>query len=132
MLVFYLVNIFKKLKTFRSWNSFLTTTAECSFKCFNTQCPHPLFKLKHFIFILSTAFKTILITKKHPLWPYLALYMSLSWCTLFIKATPTNYRICQNLFNQSQRLLITSLVINSLGGRHTHILTSWTKAISRN
>jgi len=35
----------KKLKAFLSRNSFLTTTAECSFKRFDTQCPHALFKL---------------------------------------------------------------------------------------
>jgi len=65
ILVFYLVNIFKKLKAFLSQNSFLTTTAECSFKCLNTQCSHALFKLKRFIFILKhTAFKTTLITKE--------------------------------------------------------------------
>jgi len=36
------------------------------------------------------------------------------------------------LFNQSQKLHITPLVINSLGGGHTHTQTSRTKVISRN
>jgi len=98
----------------------------------------------------------MLITKKHLLWPNLALYVQFSQRALFKKATPTNYRIRHNfscyinkretpktcLTNHKGFIShhITSLVINSLGGRHTHthththtcILTSRTKAISRN
>ena len=77
-----------------------------------------------------------LITKKHPLRPYLALYMQFSQCALFTKATPTNYRIRHN-FNchinerETPKTCLTNhkgsishhimpLVINNLGGRHTH------------
>jgi len=99
-------------------------------------------------------FKTILITKKCPLWPYLALYVQFSWCALFTKAMPTNLSIrhdfnchineketpktCLTNYKGSISHHITPLVINSLGGGHTHIhthasiLTSRTKAISRN
>jgi len=87
-----------------------------------------------------------LLTNKCPLQPYCALYMQFLQCALFLKATPTNYTILHNfncyinerqtpktcLTNQKGSIShhITSLVINSLGGGHTH--TSWTKAISRN
>jgi len=91
-----------------------------------------------------------LLTKKCSLWPYLALYMQFPWCTLFIKATPTNYMIhhffichinkretpttCLTNHKGSISYHITPLVINILGGGHTHtcIQTSQTKAISRN
>jgi len=140
----------KKLKAFLSWNSFLTTTAECSFKHFNKQRPHALFKLKHFIFILKQAFKTTLITNKCTLQSYLAIYVQFLWRTLFTKATPTNLLICLDFnYHINERETLTTcltnhkssishhimpLVINSLGGGHTHtrILTSRTKAISRN
>jgi len=57
--VFYLVNIFKEVKAFLSQNltSFLTTTAEWSFKCFDMQHPYALFKLKRFVFLLKHSFK---------------------------------------------------------------------------
>jgi len=96
-------------------------------------CPHTLFKLKHFIFILKHSFK---ITKKHPLWPYRALYMQFSRHALFIKATPISYRINHDfnchineretpktcLTNHKGSILhhIMPLVINSLGDGHTH------------
>ena len=101
-----------------------------------------------------------LITKKRPLRPYLALYVQFLRRALFTKATPTNYTIrydfnchineretpttCLTNHKSSISHHITPLVINSLGGGHTHthththarthasILTSWTKAISRN
>jgi len=91
-----------------------------------------------------------LITKKCPLQSYLAVYMQFSRCTLFTKATPTDYRICHD-FNchiskrETTKTCLTNhkgsishhiipLVINSLRGRHTHVCiqTSGTKAISRN
>jgi len=87
---------FKKVKAFLSQNSFLTTIAECSFKRFNMQHPHTLFKLKRFVFILNTELKMTLIKKRCPLWSYQAFYMQFSQCTLFTKTTPTNYRIHQN------------------------------------
>jgi len=82
--------------------------------------------------------------------PYLAVYVKFSRCALFTKATPTNISICHDfnchineretpktcLTNHKSFIShhITPLVINSLGGGHTHtcILTSRTKAISRN
>jgi len=80
-----------------------------------------------------------LITKKRLLWPYLALYLQFSQCTLLTKATPTNYTICHDfnchineretpktcLTNHKGSILhhITPLVINSLGGGHTHTHT---------
>jgi len=95
-----------------------------------------------------------LITMKRPLWPYLALYMQFSWLALFTKATPTNYRICHDFkcyinkretpttcltnHKSSRSHHIMPLVINNLGGGHTHthtyicIQTLRTKAISRN
>jgi len=95
-----------------------------------------------------------LITKKHMLRPYLAIYMVFSRCALFTKATPTNLLICHDfnchineretpttcLINHKSSIShhIMPLVINSLGGGHTHththtcILILWTKAISRN
>jgi len=93
-----------------------------------------------------------LITKKRTLWPYLAIYMQFSQWTLFIKAMPTNLSIrhdfnchinkretpttCLPNHKSSISHHIMPLVINSLGGRYTHthtnILTSRTKAISRN
>jgi len=77
-----------------------------------------------------------LITKKHPIQPYLALYVQFSQHTLCIKAMPTNYTIRHN-FNchinerETPKTCLTNhkgsishhimpLVINSLGGRHTH------------
>jgi len=96
----------------------------------------------------------IIVVKKHPLRPYLAFYMQFSQCALFLKARPTNYRIHHN-FNcyinerETSKTCLTNhkgsishhimpLVINSLGGghkhthKHTRILTSRIKAISRN
>jgi len=77
-----------------------------------------------------------LITKKRTLQPYLVIYVQFSRCTLFTKATPTNLSICHNfnchineretpttcLTNHKSSIShhITPLVINSLGGRHTH------------
>jgi len=73
-----------------------------------------------------------------------------SRCALFTKATPPTISICNDfncyinegetpktcLTNHKDSIShhITPLVINSLGGGHTHasILTSQTKAISRN
>jgi len=46
----------KKLKAFLNRNYFLTTTAKCSFKHFDVQCPHTFFKLKHFVFIPKHSF----------------------------------------------------------------------------
>jgi len=87
-----------------------------------------------------------LVTKKCPLWPYLALYAQFSQCALLLKAMPTNYRICHNfncyikeseapktcsVTNHKGSIShhITPLVINSLGGGHTHtsVQTSQTK-----
>jgi len=81
----------------------------------------------------------ILITKKCPLWPYLALYMQFLWHALFTKATPTNYTICYNLNchineRETPKTCLTNhkgsishhimpLVINSLGGGHIHTHT---------
>jgi len=93
-----------------------------------------------------------LIKNKHPLWPYLALYMQFSQRTLFTKAMPTKYRIHHDFnchINESETPKtcltnhigfishhITPLVINILRGgdthTHTHTHTSQTKAISRN
>jgi len=52
-------------------------------------------------------------------------------CHINEKKTP---KTCLTNHKNSISHHITPLVINSLGGRHTHasILTSWTKAISRN
>jgi len=72
-------------------NSFLTTTAECSFKYLDTQCPHTLFKLKCFIFILKHSFLKQLITIWMSIMALPCTFHAVSWCTLFSKATPTNY-----------------------------------------
>jgi len=152
--VIYLVKVFKEVKAFLSWNSFLTTTAECSFKCFYTQCPHTLFKLKRFIFIrTNTQFLKWLLWQRNVRYGLtLPFTCSFSWRALFTKATPTNVSICHDfnyqinkrktpttcLTNHKSSIShhITPLVINSLGDGHTHthtrIFTSWTKAISRN
>jgi len=77
-----------------------------------------------------------LITKKRILQPYLALYEQFSRYALFLKATPTNYRIrhdCNCYVNERETPKtyltnhkgyishhITPLVINSLRGGHTH------------
>jgi len=76
--------------------------------------------------------------------------MQFSRRTLFSNAMPTNYRICHDgncyikereipktcLINHKGSIShhIMPLVINSLGGghTHTHIQTSWTEAIPRN
>jgi len=125
------------LKAFLRQNSFLTTTAECSFKRLDMQRPRVHFKLKHFIFILKHSFMALsLITNKCPLWLYLAFYVLFSWCALFTKATLINCRIHHN-FNcyindrETPKTCLTShkgsishrimpLVINSLRGRHTY------------
>jgi len=87
-----------------------------------------------------------LIIEKCLLLPYLALYMQFLQCALFTKAMSTNYRIdfnCHINERETPETCLTNhkgsisnhimpLVINSLMGEHTHILTSWTKAISRN
>jgi len=93
-------------------------------------------------------FKTTLITKKRPLWPYLALYVQFLRCALFTKATPTDYTIrcdfnCHINERETPKTCLTNhkssishhtipLVINSLGGGDTHTQTLWTKVISRN
>jgi len=80
-----------------------------------------------------------LITNKHPLWPYLALYVQFSRRTLFTKAMPTNYMIrfdfnCHINEREAPKTCLTNhkgfisyhimpLVINSLGGGHTHTHT---------
>jgi len=84
-------------------------------------------------------FKMTLITKKCPLQPYLALYVQFLRCTLFTKATPTNYMTrydfnyhinereipttCLTNHKSSISHHIMPLVINSLGGGHTHTHT---------
>jgi len=129
----------KKLKAFLSQNSFLTTTTEYSFKCFNMQHPHTLFKLKHFVFILKYSFKNDSYNKETSITAYLAFYVYFSWWALFTKAMPTNFRICHDfncnineretpkncLTNHKGSIShhITPLVINSLGGRHTNTHT---------
>jgi len=80
-----------------------------------------------------------LITKKRPLWPYLALYVQFLRRALFTKATPTNYTIrydfnCHINERETPKTCLTNhkgsishhimpLVINSLGGGHTHTCT---------
>jgi len=97
------------------------------------QCPHTLLNWSSLSLYQSTNFKMTLITKKHPL-PFP--YVQFSWCALFMKATPTNYRIYHNfncyinkretcktcLANYKGSIFhhIMPLVINSLGGGHTH------------
>jgi len=84
-------------------------------------------------------FEMTLVTKKCLLQPYLVLYVQFSQWAMFLKATPTNYRIRHNLnyyineretpktcltnHKNSISHHITLLVINILVGRHTNIYT---------
>jgi len=90
-----------------------------------------------------------LTTNKRPLRPYLVLYVQFSRHALFTKATPTNYRIrhdfnCHINKRETPKTCLTNhsgsishhimpLVINNLGGGHTHTHTDIVeKVISRN
>jgi len=46
--VFYLLNVFKEVKSLPQLKLFLTTTAECSFKRFDMQRPHTPFKIRRY------------------------------------------------------------------------------------